>query len=72
LHELADNFKKHGKQAIERVCHDSPGEYLRIIASLTPKNLELEISDTNWVINASPQLTESEWREKIGMLELDN
>ncbi len=62
LHELADNFKKHGKEAIERLCKDSPGEYLRIIASLVPKELALEISDTTWVINASPRLTEEEWR----------
>jgi hypothetical protein len=62
LHELADNFKKHGRDAIERLCKDSPGEYLRIIASLVPKELALEISDTKWVINASPRLTEEEWR----------
>ncbi len=63
LYELADHFEEHGKSAIERVCKDSPAEYLRIIASLTPKNLALEISDTTWVINASPRLSEDEWRQ---------
>jgi hypothetical protein len=68
LYELADHFEIHGKEAIVRVCQDSPGEYLRIIASLTPKNLELEISDTKWVINASPRgLSEDDWRKQNGL-----
>jgi hypothetical protein len=67
LHELAGNFKKHGKEAIERLCQDSPGEYLRIIASLVPKELALEISDTKWVINAQPRLSVEEWRLQHGL-----
>ena len=67
LHELADHFEKHGREAIERVFEDRPGEYLRIVASLVPKELALEISDTHWVINASPRLTEEEWRLQHGL-----
>ena len=67
LNELADHFEEHGREAIERVFEDRPGEYLRIIASLVPKELALEISDTKWVINASPRLTESEWRLQHGI-----
>ena len=80
LHELADHFEKHGTEAIERVCEDSPGEYLRICASLIPKELILEQTQeqtVRWVVNANPQLTEVQWREKHGldkpeMLKLDN
>ena len=64
LHELADHFEQHGKEAIERVCQDSPAEYLRIIASLVPKELAMEISDTKWVINASPRLSIDDWQTK--------
>ena len=67
LYELADHFEEHGREAIERVCQDSPGEYLRIIASLAPKNLALEISDTTWVINASPRLSIEDWQSKHGL-----
>ena len=70
LFELADHFEEHGREAIERLCESSPGEYLRIIASLTPKELALEISDTKWVINAQPQLTEQQWREQHNLLEI--
>ena len=71
LHELADHFETHGREAIVRLCESSPGEYLRIIASLTPKELALEISDTKWVINAQPQLTEQQWREQHNLLEIE-
>ena len=71
LFELADHFEEHGREAIERLCKSSPGEYLRIIASLTPKELALEISDTKWVINAQPQLTEQQWREQHNLLEIE-
>lgn len=55
------------REAIERVCQDSPGEYLRIIASLTPKDFALEISDTKWVINAQPRLSVEEWQKQHGL-----
>lgn len=47
------------------MCEDSPGEYLRIIAGLIPREFLLEVTQegkTNWVINAQPQLTEKAWR----------
>ena len=65
LHELADHFEKYGREAIERVFDDRPGEYLRIIATLIPKEMLLEVATeekTHWVINAQPRLTEKEWR----------
>jgi hypothetical protein len=67
LYELADHFEKYGTEAIERVCEDSPGEYLRIIAGLIPKELILEKTQEetiSWVINASSTgITEQQWRE---------
>ena len=60
LHALAEDFEKHGKDAIARICKTSPGEYLRIIAGLVPKELLLEVAQEekiNWVINAQPELT---------------
>jgi hypothetical protein len=37
LRELADSFEKHGRDAIERMREDRPGDYIRMIASLIPK-----------------------------------
>ena len=65
LHELADHFEKYGREAIERVFEGRPGEYLRVIASLIPKELILEKTQEEtirWVSKALPSLTTEEWR----------
>ena len=69
LRALAENFEKHGKEAIEQVCKNSPGEYLRIIAGLMPKELMLEVNhdEPRWVINAQP-LSIDEWSKENGIL----
>ena len=81
LHELADHFERYGREAIERVFEDRPAEYLRIIASLIPKELILEQTQEEtirWVVSASPKtLTVPQWREQHGidspeLLKLDN
>ena len=69
LDELTKSFKKHGREALDRVCRDSPGEYLRIIAGLMPKELLLEISQEEkprFVINAAPMSLE-EWQAHHGL-----
>ena len=70
LEALAESFKKHGKEAIEHVVKNSPGEYLRIIANLVPKELLVEVAtenQTQWVINCQPTLTVEEWQEMHGL-----
>ncbi len=70
LEALAEDFEKHGKDAIERVFKNAPGEYLRIVASMVPKEFLLEIAQeekVSWVINAQPALTNEEWAEKHGL-----
>ena len=71
LHELTDHFEMHGREAIEKVFEDRPSEYLRIIASLIPKELILEQTQEEtirWVINACPKtLTVEQWRELHGI-----
>jgi hypothetical protein len=41
---LADDFERHGVEAIERVSSERPETYLRVIASLLPKDLNLNLS----------------------------
>ncbi len=67
LQALAEDFDKHGKDAIKRICKSSLGEYLRIIAGMVPKEFLLEVAQeekTTWVINAQPELTVEEWEQK--------
>ena len=47
LQALTEDFEKHGKDAIKRVCMDSPGEYLRIVAGMVPKEFLLEVAQND-------------------------
>jgi len=38
---LHEHFQEHGVEAIERVCREEPGAYLRVIAQVVPKDLIL-------------------------------
>ena len=70
LQALADSFEKHGAAAIDHVVKNSPGEYLRIIANLVPKELLLAVSQEekpHWVINCQPALSVEEWANKFGI-----
>ena len=71
LQALSDDFEKEGPASIGRLRSNSPGEYLRIIAGLVPKELLLEVTQeekTAWVINASPrELTNEQWMEMHGL-----
>lgn len=41
MRRLADDFERYGIRAIARARHDDPLGYLRVIASLMPKELEI-------------------------------
>lgn len=41
LNTLAQDFAAHGKQAIEEMREKRPAEYVRAVASLMPKELEI-------------------------------
>jgi Family of unknown function (DUF5681) len=40
--ELAEDFEKHGKQAIIDTRTNSPAQYLKVVASLMPKEFEIK------------------------------
>jgi len=46
LHALASDFEAHGAAAIKICRMEEPGRYVQIIASLMPKELEIERSIT--------------------------
>lgn len=37
LRELADHFATEGRRAIERMCEEDPSAYVKVVASLLPK-----------------------------------
>jgi hypothetical protein len=46
---LAKDFEENGQRAIRSVRMSKPGEYLRVIASIVPKQVETEDEDGNAV-----------------------
>jgi hypothetical protein len=44
LIDLAASWEKHGPQALERCAQEEPSQYLRVVASLMPKELDLSVS----------------------------
>ena len=45
--DFTDDWRKHGKEAIERVREERPAEYLRIAASLVPKEAKMQVNVNN-------------------------
>ena len=41
---MADDFEKHGTEVIERVRIEKPEAYIKVIASLLPKDLNLNVA----------------------------
>ena len=39
---LADDFEAHGKGVVEKVCMERPQDYLKIVASVMPKLMEVD------------------------------
>ena len=45
LQALADDFEAHGKGVVEKVRAERPQDYLKIVASVMPKRMEVEDVD---------------------------
>lgn len=63
IEALKDDFEAHGKDAIVEVRETKPDQYLKVIASLMPKDVNLNINDQ------ASELTDEQLIER--MRELD-
>ena len=45
IRAMAEDFENHGKDAIVKMREDRPGDYIRVIASLMPKDLNLNVNE---------------------------
>lgn len=59
---LHDDFDKHGIAAIETVRTEKPDQYLKVIASILPKDLNVNV-------NQMDNLSDDELRQRIRSLE---
>src|SRR5687767_7345543 len=42
LQAFADDFERYGKEVIEKVRTERPHDYLKVIATVTPRRMEIE------------------------------
>jgi hypothetical protein len=49
---LAEDFEKHGVEVIERVRIEKPDAYIKVIASLLPKDLNLNVNNLDHLTDA--------------------
>jgi hypothetical protein len=61
IEALNDDFAEHGVAAIQAVRKDKPDQYLKVIASLCPKELTVNFNDAE-------ELTDDELRSRIRAL----
>lgn len=44
LHELAEHFETHGKDAIQKVFEEDPAKYVSVVAALVPAEKNVSVS----------------------------
>lgn len=47
IKKLSEDFDKHGKAAIEKMREEEPGQYVKVVASLVPKDINLGSQEEN-------------------------
>jgi len=62
IEALHESFQKRGAAAIEAVIDEKPDQYLKVIASLLPKDVNLNITDD------TSEMTDDELAERIQRL----
>ena len=63
MQALLLHFRQHGKKAIEKVARNQPGVYLKILALLVPR--EMQIEHTNRI----KQMTDEEIEQAIELIQ---
>jgi hypothetical protein len=61
IEALHDDFMDHGAAAIVKVREEKPDQYMKVIASLLPKDVNLNINDTS-------EMTDDELAERVRQL----
>src|SRR5262245_5247998 len=71
LEALASDFEAHGKEVIEKVRAERPHEYLKIVASLVPKQMEIDnIAQPFAIIPQEIQSAEA-WEQSVTLRKIE-
>ena len=61
LRDLCEAWQEYGAEAITAVLADNPADFLKICASLLPKQIQAEVEVHNFVV-APETATDDEWK----------
>jgi hypothetical protein len=64
LRAFTQDFERHGAAVIEKVREERPQDYLRVAASLLPKQMDIGTNQSRPV----PELTDAELNEEIARI----
>ena len=69
LKDFRDIWQRRGMQALEHVAINEPAKLVQAALQILPKDFQVSVDpdSVRWVINASPRLTEDEWRTQHGL-----
>ena len=65
IEAFALDFERYGKDAIEQVRAEKPHEYLRIAASLVPKQFEIEDGRQPFAVIPGQSQSKEEWEREF-------
>ena len=62
-----------GLDVIRTLAKEQPAKLLAAMVQVLPKDFQVsvDVDQVQWVINASPRLTEDEWRQQHNLIESD-
>jgi hypothetical protein len=71
LSAVAEDFEKHGKEALKTVREEDPSTYLRVVAQIIPKESELTVKADDAFVNLWQKVSSGALAELIDKLEQD-
>jgi hypothetical protein len=64
--DFAATWEAHGQSALEKVAQDDPSTFVRVAASVMPKEIEATVEHRSVMRMPEPAATTEEWMEKYG------
>src|SRR5262245_54183970 len=71
LEAIASDFEAYGREVIEKVRAERPHEYLKIVASLVPKQMEVENSPQPFAIIPQELESAEAWEKSVTLRQIE-
>jgi hypothetical protein len=62
LRELTEAWEEHGKAALNKLAVEDPVNFVRVAASVIPREFGIEVSNHRYVMRAPEPMTMEDWK----------